>query len=266
MNTYIRTVMALAFSIVSNAFAVPVLQVGAPTPAGSGEGTYADYIGSLTNPDENDTARTSGNTIYVAGVYRKDVINLGGKVDSGQDWSGVDSNYIPFNGHKAVLLVAVPNGDSGTLTISVDGSGPLNPFHTSSTLNNLFPNNHDPLKDAIADFLFFDIGDFTKNPNAVPDFATETGSDAGQIKTITFSNTGFDWLHFDVLALETSEKKGKDGTSIIVTDIVKNPGSHDVTAFAGQVPPPPPQPAPEPGILWLLASGLLGLRWWAKRV
>ncbi len=264
MNTYIRIATALAFSIVSNAFAVPVLQVGAP--AGSGDtDTYADYIHLLTNPIEEDTARTSGNTIYVAGVYRKDVLNLGGQSGGGQDWSGVKSAYAPFNGHKAVLLVAVPDGDSGTLTISVDGGASLSAFYTSPTLSNLFPNNHDPLKDAIADFLFFDIGDFTKNLNAVPDFATETGSADGQIKTITFSNSGFDWLHFDVLALETSEKEGKEETSIVTT-IESNPGSHDVTALAGQVPPPPPQPAPEPGILWLLASGLLGLRWWARRV
>lgn len=50
------------------AFAIPVLQVGAP--GGPGEGTYANYIANLTNPTETDTAVTSGNTLYVAGAYR----------------------------------------------------------------------------------------------------------------------------------------------------------------------------------------------------
>lgn len=205
MNS-LRIATALLAISVSGAYAVPVLQVGAP--AGSGDsGTYADYLSSLTNPTEQDTARTSGNTIFVAGVYQNpNVLNLGGQFGSGQDWGAVNSNFISFNNHRAVLLVAVPDGQSGSLTITVDGGSSLNPFLTSSTLSSLFPNNHDPLKDNIADFLFFDIGDFAKNLNAVPDFATETGTADGQIKTIVFSNSGFDWLHFDVLVLQTSEQ------------------------------------------------------------
>lgn len=70
-----------------------------------------------------------------------------------------------FNGHGAVLLAAVPDGASGG-SLTVDGA---KPFHTSLTLNNFFPNNHSPLKDDISDFLFFDIGDFSKNLDEVPD-------------------------------------------------------------------------------------------------
>ncbi|GAB6067760.1 hypothetical protein JCM13664_10790 [Methylothermus subterraneus] len=243
------------------------MQVGAP--AGSGDtGTYADYQLSLTNPTEQDTARTTGNVIYVAGVYQnQNVLKLGGKYSGGQDWSEVNSAYAPFtfNGKGAILLVAVPDGQTGTLTIQVDGGPSIGAFYTNPTLSGLFPNNHDPLKDQIADFLFFDIGDFAKNSNTVPDFASETGAADGQIKTITFSSNGFDWLHFDVLALETKEQGGGNHVQIVTT-IENNPGSHDVTAFPPQVPPPPPQPAPEPGILWLLASGLLGMRFWLRKV
>jgi hypothetical protein len=70
----------LALSLSSAAYAVPVLQVGAPKAGGDcSTGPYAPYISSLTNPTETDTALTSGNTICVAGVYQnQNVLNLGG--------------------------------------------------------------------------------------------------------------------------------------------------------------------------------------------
>jgi hypothetical protein len=256
----------LALSMSSAAYAVPVLQVGAPAAGGNcSTGPYAAYIGSLTNPTETDTALTSGNTICVAGVYQnQNVLNLGGKFGSGEDWSQRGYPAI-FDTHRAVLLVSIPEGQSSAnLTISVNGSPFFAPFFTSLTLSGLFPNNHDPLKDNIADFLFFDIiGDFAKNQNAVPDFASETGAADGEIKTLTLGNySGYSWLHFDVLALETSEQGGGNGTKIVTT-LENNPGSHDVTWKPG--PPTQPQPAPEPGILWLLGSGLFGWRLWAKK-
>jgi hypothetical protein len=241
----------LALSLSSAAYALPVLQVGAPAEAGD-TGTYADYHPSLTNPTEDDTALTSGNTIFVAGVYKPNVLNLGGQFGSGHNWSHFGYPSI-FDTHRAVLLVSIPQGQSLT-ALTINGSSP---FYTSPTLSGLFPNNHDPLKNNIADFLFFDIKDFANNPNAVPDFASETGAADGEIKTLILGNySGYSWLHFDVLALETSSKKG--------THVAFNPGSHDVT-WKNPEPPPPPQPVPEPGILWLLGSGLFGWRLWAKK-
>jgi hypothetical protein len=248
----------------SAAYAVPVLQVGAPAAGGNcSTGPYAAYIGSLTNPTEDDTALTSGNTICVAGVYKPNVLNLGGQYDSGDNRSHFGYPAAIFDTHRAVLLVSIPNGSpANLLTISVNGSPFFAPFYTSTTLSGLLPNdhdllnNHDPLKDDIADFLFFDIGDFDKNSNAaVPNFADASDPPAsGEIKTLTLGNySGYSWLHFDVLALET---RGR-GTGIVTTFAKNNPGSHDVTWKPDGTPPGGGQPVPEPGILWLLGSGLL---------
>lgn len=220
----------------SATLAVPVLQVGAP--GGPGQGTYADYVASSTNPTETDTALTSGGILYVGGAYGPNTQSLG----LSTLWSTIDPALAAFDGHGAVLVVAVPDGASGSVTVNGNGS-----FFFSTT--NLFPNNHDPLKDAISDFYFFDIGAFN-NLGSVPDFATETGSAAGEIKTLTIAVSGFSWAHFDVMAIEVSDQ----GQSIRST-IENNPGSHDVTwrdeGGGGQ------QEIPEPLTLALVGMGLM---------
>jgi len=249
-------VVAAAWSVPS--YAVPVLQVGAPAGAGD-VGTYADYQASLTDPTETDTAVTSGVTLYVAGVYGPNTLKLGGQYvgapQDGNDYSGEDANLAVFDSHDAILVVAVPDGSSGSLT--VDG---MSAFYSSMTLSGLFPNNHDPLKDDISDFLFFDIGDFAKIAGAVPDFSTETGAADGEIKTLTIDVTGFAWLHFDVVALETNTQ----GQTSVMTSWVNNPGSHDVTWKDGGGTNPGGTPTdvpgvPEPGTLVLMGVGLVGL-------
>ena len=238
--------------------AVPVLQIGAP--GGSGEGTYANYQASLSNPIETETAITSGAMLYVAGVYQNNgVLSLGGQSGTGSNWSSFPPFSTPtslsslFDSKGAIVIVSVADGSlSAAAGLTVGGN---TAFYTSQTLSNMFPNNHDPLKDNISDFLFFNIGNFAKNINAVPDFASETGSADGEIKALTVSGFGsLAWAHFDVMTLETSTQ----GTTQIQTTWENNPGSHDVT-WKSEGGGPPPSEIPEPASLAIFGLGLLGL-------
>jgi hypothetical protein len=257
---FLSFVVLGALGGIGTAEAVPVLQVGAPAGAGD-TGIYADYQSSLSNPTEEDTAVTSGSTIFVAGVYQnKNILNLGGQFGTGANWTEVEASLpAVFDSHGAVLVAAIPNGSlaNAVSSLTVDGAFA---FYSSDTLSGLFPNNHDPLKDAVSDFLFFDIGEFTKTAKAVSDFAADPDNNAtadGEIKQLTIAGfAGLEWIHFDVMALETTENGSKIKTSWEV-----NPGSHDLTfKNPGFPPPPPPDVVPEPGILSLLAIGLLGMR------
>ena len=108
--------LAFTLSLASNSYAVPILQVGAP--AGSGDTPpYADYQPFLTNPSEENTAVTFGNTLYVGGVYQNNqVLSLGGSYSllSGPDWSSVGLPADVFNTHGAVLVASVPQGMMNT--------------------------------------------------------------------------------------------------------------------------------------------------------
>ena len=251
-------IFAVAYALVASsvAWSVPVLQVGAP--GGAGEGAYANYVANSADPTETDTAITNGNTIYVAGIYQNNkVLNLGGQSGGGSDWGGVNSAYAVFNGKGAVIVAAVPEGFVSLAAANLKIGG-ASAFRTSEILSGLFPNNHDPLKDGVSDFLFFDIGNFAKNSGAVPNFADETGAADGEIKSLALAGTdGLDWIHFDVMALETSSQ----GQTSIVTTIENNPGSHDVTwKTPGDEPGPDvPLPAPTPLALMGLGAALLGL-------
>ena len=247
---------------VGQAWAVPALQIGAP--AGPDDtGIYADYLPVLSNPTEEDTALTTGNVLYIAGAYQSaNVAHLGGG-HGNTDWGDVFNDLSVFNGRGAILMASIPDGFSGSLDIEVDGS-PVSPFLSSPT--NIFQpshhgagNEHDPVKDNISDFLYFDIGSFAK-VIPIPDFDDESvGTQEGQIKDVNLIVADYPWLHFDVFALQHSDPG--------VTLVKFNPPSHDVT-WKDDTPDDPSDedpgdanPEPASGVLAAMALAVLAGRY-----
>lgn len=221
----------IAATIPSLAYAIPVLQVGAPN---------STYVLTSNFPTETDTAISSSSTLLVGGVYRNGVVSLGGGLWSDFGWSSRDSFPLNFNGRGAILVAAVPQNSSGTLTVNG-----FMPFFTSG--ESMFPNNHDPIKSSISDFMYFDIGTFNNN-ELVTNFTEDEGTSIGEVKELLISTTGLPWVHFDVMAIETTNtKRGLLGT------LVNNPGSHDAT---WKKPEETIHGVPSPGSPLLLGLGL----------
>jgi hypothetical protein len=170
--------------------------------------------------------------------------------------------------HWGTLIVSVPQGETGTLTIGgatlltvarstgfgdiPDGPAGLDllsdvpgadGYENKSPVLDL--NNHFPYQNGVANFLYYDIGDFANlgpihNYNAGDGSITLEGT--GEEKALAVSATGFSWVHFDLGGYVDTES-GQDAWEI-------NPGSHDATSTT----------VPVPGSLLLaaLGAGLVG--------
>lgn len=301
MKRYLKPIATLGFAsfLTTAAYAVPVLQIGAPAGAGD-TGIYADYQKSLTDPTETDTAITSGGKLYVAGAYQKPVPNplekgtydllLGGQYSASQkNWSNFGFNTA-FNSARAVLMATIPDGTlakilSNTASVTVNGNSY---FYKTGTMEDGFvipnpPSNHDPVKDQ--DYLFFNIGDFASTGTVV-NMADETSQVTGERKDLTISISGLDWVHFDVFALMTqvtyTEEKVTNSVLVgykpngspiyknisettLVSSIIDakdpsgNPGSHDTTWKDEGGGGGGGNPVPEPGTITLLGLGMAAL-------
>jgi len=252
-KTVMGLVLLLTFS--STSHAVPTLQIGVP---GASPGSYAPYVNS-SNPNETDTAITTGNIIVVGGVQAQNAVHLGGAY-GGRDWSTAVNGTTPaaFDSHGALLLITYSADAlaSSSLKISTDGG---NSYHSSDVAYSslFFPNEHSPLHDGtVSGYAYFDIGNFGF-AGTVANFADPGESPAnGELKEILLQFTGINWAHFDVMALETKETGNQEIRT--TWNFENNPGSHDVTWH-------PNTPVPEPGTVTLVGLGLAGLALYKRR-
>ncbi|MDO8301608.1 MAG: choice-of-anchor N protein [Sedimentisphaerales bacterium] len=167
---------------------------------------------------------------------------------------------------SATLVASVPQGQTGSIT--VNGAPVLTTGTDADILTNVAGNdgyatksfqpdnfdNHYPFQSDVSDFVLFDAGSFS-NSDPVHNYDADSGtispnSGTGQEKTFAVSISGFDYVHFDVYALETDLL----GRSKLVSTWQINPGSHDA-AFNS-----PPSVVPAPGALLLssIGAGLVG--------
>ena len=263
MKKLLIALTVLAFA--STAYAVPILQVGAP--AGSGDsGIYADYKANTTNPTETDTAITSGSKLLVSGEYSVDNKTgaqveklLGGQYAGGKNWS--DFGFAAaFNTAGAVLMATVPDGTlarpaTAPWSFTIDGNAPIYQnagYEVGFTVPNP-PANHDPIKEQ--DYLFFDVGNFAFL-QFIPNFVDESpGTKKGEIKSLTLGISGLEWVHFDVFALLTDQQ----GKTELRTTLEGNPGSKDVTWKTDGGIPPQEVVVPEPSTIALLGVGFAAM-------
>ena len=235
-------------------FAVPTLQVYSPGASAGSYGPDQDTWFVYENPFE----------LWVLGAYQtKNIVNL----------------------TEVTLLVSVPDGETGTISITGgDGAnlltvrtetsypGVYNP-ETDADLNVLtgvpgntgysdrsfLPsgtnfNNHYPLHDNVSDFLIYGIGEFEElvdigDYNADDGGSISTTPKQGEIKVFNVEVSGFSTVHFDAYGYVVSKNNNRDFTA--TWDI--SPGSHDVTYV------------PAPGAIFLAGIGACLVGWLRRR-
>ncbi|MBZ0154676.1 MAG: choice-of-anchor N protein [Alphaproteobacteria bacterium] len=253
------TVFVLVFSFLllslEEAHALPTLQ------------TYIEGASAGSNGSDEETwflTSDSSFSLYVVGAY-------------GSKTASIDS---------ATLLVSVPQGEKGTLTITSatdeipvlltatgqSSASATNPAKNADTAiltdvsgnsgyssTNFLPaglnlNNHYPVKSSVSDFLLYDLFSFDNSEKNLFNYDASNGSieattAKGEQKEYEVQVDGFSSVHFDVYAEELESSGGKKKV-VYSWDWENNPGSHDATAYAA---------VPEPVMSLLLLPALAGL-------
>jgi len=266
LNVSIILVVTISLLMSQLLLAVATLQVYSPDGTAGTLGEDEDtWLVPATNPF----------SLVVVGAYQ---------AAAGEGQSATESLT------QVTLLVSVPQGETGTISISGGDVGatlltakPLlpnvNSFYNPNadadtdvltnepgddsysdksflpddqTLNN----NHYPFQEGVSYFLIYGIGDFC-DVGPIHNYNTEDGdpdnilpNSHGEEKEFTVNVSGFNWVHFDSYGYETFVD-GQPPDFKTTWDI--NPGSADVTWV------------PAPGAILLGGIGVILVGWLRRR-